>query len=58
MLQKGASLLRGRPGPAFDYYKEKSFKQYLDCVLKRADPQWDALRLAIQGRSERVAGFW
>jgi hypothetical protein len=58
MLQKGASLIRGRPGPAFDYYKEKSFKKYLDCVLKSEDPKWDTLGLAIHGRRDKLAGFW
>ena len=58
MLRNGASLIRGRPGPAFDYYEAKSFKKYFDYVLKSEEPKWDTLKLVIQGRSDRLAGFW
>jgi hypothetical protein len=58
MLTKGATCIRGRPGPAFDYYDGKRHKAYFDVVLKNSHAKWDALRLVIRGRQERHAGFW
>ena len=58
MLEKGATCIRGMPGPAFDYYEDKHFKEFFDVVLNHPNARWDTLRLAIQGRRKRDAGFW
>jgi hypothetical protein len=58
LLAKGATCIRGEPGPAFDYYDDKGWNLYFDAVLKNSHAKWDTLRLVIHGRRVRLAGFW
>ena len=58
MVAKGATCIRGEPGPAFDYYEGKQWKAYFDVSLKNSHAKWDALRLVVRGRRARDAGFW
>jgi hypothetical protein len=49
-LAKGATLIRGQPGPAHYYYEQKTWKKNLDHVLKIEPARFTAYQLAVYGR--------
>jgi hypothetical protein len=57
-LAKGATLIRGQPGPAHSYYEQKPWKEHLYFVLESTSARFKVYQLAVYGSKKGNAGFW